>query len=834
MRRFRLLVLRRLVQAPARTLTTALAVAAGVTLAVSISVLLSSIDRSLDQFGSRLAGPAELRITGATLRGGLPAAALDAAAAVDGVEAVVPLVQTVAPAQARAGAEVQPALVLGLDCRAVVLFGDFGCDPAAIAAATGPLAVGPSLPAGADAVLRTDTGRLPLAGAPTIAALGDLADGKVVMLPLAVAQERYTRPGQVDVAYMVVRDGADVGTVRRDVQVAVGAHLPVLAATDPPAGAAAVLGAALPIYSMLGIFALGIGGVLVSSTASMALEARRRELAMLGALGGRPRTVLGATVAEQVAIGAVGGLLGSLGGVVVASPIIASLSTFTESSAGVALQVHLTASSVVTGLVLGMLLGGAAALLPARRAARLDIAAELSGRESADTARAVHLGRRAVVWSSLTVLGLYGCWVANTDGGLEPWQASIVLPAFLLVTLGTLFAGAALAPMVATRLARSTAGVASASVRIGLAAARRDHRRTGMLAVAVSAAVCTAFVTEGSSASARASIEASFERSGPGVDLATVPAGEGYGAQVPRTVIDAAAALPGVGGVHQGRFVLAGRGEDFTLARAVTEDDLIEDVIDGEADPARLDAGEVLIGAGLARRQEIRSGDTVRLTTPSGPVELPVQGVWEDGNNVGVNITMSTDKLEELFGPQPVDFVSLTPAEGVSEDALAEQLRAAGLDPELRVRRSAEIADDIADQVDSQFASFRVMQTALLAVLFMAVLTSLLLAAIQRRRELGLLAAVGADPPALARTLLVEAGLVAVIGVALSLVAGPITMYGLNKVVPFMVGFRNPLTLEWPTLFVAGATAIVVALVGAVWPAVRAARIEVLDALRYE
>jgi putative ABC transport system permease protein len=257
-------------------------------------------------------------------------------------------------------------------------------------------------------------------------------------------------------------------------------------------------------------------------------------------------------------------------------------------------------------------------------------------------------------------------------------------------------------------------------------------------------------------------------------------------------------------------------------------------VIDGRADPARLAAGEVLIGAGLARRQQIRAGDTVRLVTPSGPVELPVQGVWEEGNNVGVNITMSTARMEELLGPQPLDFVSLSPADGVSEVELAEQLRGAGLDPELRVRRSAEIADDIADQIDQQFASFRVMQAALMAVLFIAVLTSLLLAAIQRRRELGLLAAVGADPPGLARTLLVEAALVAGIGVALSTVAGPITMYGINQVVPFMVGFRNPLTLEWWSLGLTGALAIVVAVVGAVWPAARAARVEVLDALRYE
>ena len=314
MRTFHLLVLRRLVQVPLRTAMTVLAIAAGVALAVSISVLLSSIDRSLGDFGRGLAGPADLRITGATLRGGLPVSALDTAVAVAGVAQVVPMVQTVAPTQEAPGGDAEPALVLGVDCRVELLVGTFGCDPAALATAAGPIAIGPAQAAGPDAVLRTDRGRVELGGTPVADALGLVGGGHVVVLPLARAQELFTRPAQVDVAYVLLTPEAEPTVVRKELQAALGEHLPVLAAADPPAGASAVLGAALPIYSLLGIFALGIGGVLVANTASMSLESRRRELAVLGALGGRTRTVVGATVAEMAMLGAAGGLLGSFGG----------------------------------------------------------------------------------------------------------------------------------------------------------------------------------------------------------------------------------------------------------------------------------------------------------------------------------------------------------------------------------------------------------------------------------------------------------------------------------------------------------------------------------------
>ncbi|MGH9273713.1 MAG: ABC transporter permease, partial [Acidimicrobiales bacterium] len=373
-----------------------------------------------------------------------------------------------------------------------------------------------------------------------------------------------------------------------------------------------------------------------------------------------------------------------------------------------------------------------------------------------------------------------------------------------------------------------------APLRLALAAAGRDHRRAGLLAVTVSAAVVTAFVTEGSSTSARASIEASIARGGEGVDISTVPFDDPFAPNVTRELVEALASVRGVSVVNEGHGVVTGMADDPVFVLAITGNRLTQDVIDGEASAERLAGGEVLIGAGLARSQRIRAGDEVRLTTPAGDVRLPVQGVWEDGNNVGANVTMSPDLLEELFGPQPTLFVSLRTADGVSEAELIHNVREAGLDAELRARDSATLADDIADEVDRSFASFRIMQQALLVVLFAAVLSSLLLAAVQRRQEMALLGAVGADPPSLARLLLVEAGLVALAGVAMSLVMGPLALTALNKVVPFIVGFRNPVVYNWLSLATAGLIALVVVLLGAAWPARRAARVEVLEALRYE
>ncbi len=130
----------------------------------------------------------------------------------------------------------------------------------------------------------------------------------------------------------------------------------------------------------------GIGAVLVANTAAMSLGVTRRELAVLGALGGRPRTVVGTTVTEMVVLGAIGGLLGSLGG------------SWWPPDRREPLEVHgvdrrcsadnpptsrpATSSPVSSS---GWHSVGGGGVLPARRAKRLDVAAELSGREAAIT-----------------------------------------------------------------------------------------------------------------------------------------------------------------------------------------------------------------------------------------------------------------------------------------------------------------------------------------------------------------------------------------------------------------------------------------------------------------
>src|SRR5438270_386569 len=112
----RLLILRRAIRQPLRSALVVLAVAAGVALAVGVLIDQASLSASVANYGAGMAGRTAFRVTGPTNHGGLDQAAADRLAGVDGVAAVVPVVQAVSYADDSAGHSTLVP-VLGVDCR---------------------------------------------------------------------------------------------------------------------------------------------------------------------------------------------------------------------------------------------------------------------------------------------------------------------------------------------------------------------------------------------------------------------------------------------------------------------------------------------------------------------------------------------------------------------------------------------------------------------------------------------------------------------------------------------------------------------------------------------
>jgi putative ABC transport system permease protein len=849
----RLLSLRPVQRRPLRTLLAVLAVAAGTSLAVSVFVVRTSTEQSVEDFGRSLAGPTELRVVGAIRRGGLEAGVVDLVAATDGVGTAVPVVQAVAIAapaddgattsanddavRSPSVADELPVLALGIDCRAEALAGPFGCTDELLAGhGDQPLARGPGIDP--DYVLRTNLGTVGLEGVPAFEGLSALEDGRFVVFSLPTAQRLFNRDGRLDAVYVEPTAAADTSLMRSQLERVVGEHNGVLGADEAPPEITSALDNVLPLFSLLALFALGVGAMLVYNAVTLSVEERRRELAVVGALGASRRVVATTALAEAGLLGALGGVLGAAGGGLVAAPIVASLSTRTERIAGIPLDVHVGMGSLAVGAMLGLVVALVAAVPAVRRAMRVDVTAELSSRGlQAEASLPNRLGRVAV-WALVTGLGLGLVWFGQRDGGLERWQYPATGLGFGLTALAMLLLIASLAAPLIRPLGSLLGHVAAG--RLAVANLVRNPGRTGVMVVAVAAAVATAFVTASYIDGVRSAVSGGVGTHLDGVEVSSVGRGANINldAGLPPATLAKLAELDGVAETRRGAVTLVGsRPGELVVVAAHQHSWSLRDGtqgIRGTIDLEGLERGEVVISASLARNHGLRPGDQMSLPTPGGMVELPVQAIVRGAGTGEGRVTMSYDRHVELFGPQPARTVTVVPTAGLSLEELRDRIQAADLGTDVRIRMPEAVADEVTASVEDQVQPLWTLQRGLLGVSFVAVLSTLLLVGVQRRQELAMLTAVGSAPTTLARMVLAEAGIVGLTAVGLGLAGGLVVLWALVASAPLLTGMAVPFHPSWAAILVWGGVALLVALLAALWPSHRAARTDVLVGLRYE
>ncbi|QIM21828.1 FtsX-like permease family protein [Phycicoccus sp. HDW14] len=258
--------------------------------------------------------------------------------------------------------------------------------------------------------------------------------------------------------------------------------------------------------------------------------------------------------------------------------------------------------------------------------------------------------------------------------------------------------------------------------------------------------------------------------------------------------------------------------------------------------PAR--AGEVVLDVNSAERSGYLLGEQVPLLTAGAQprVEATLVGTAEFGGSslVGASVVMFDPRqAQQLFleGGTGWSTVWVTAAPGTSQTDLLRSVQAVlpkGFRADTGDATSARAATRI-DEALSFVTTFLLVfaGVALTVGAFLIVNTFSILVA-QRSRELALLRAIGASRRQVARSVLVEAGLVGFVGSALGVGVGVLLAIGIRAAfgrVGLDLG-STPLVLQGRTVAVALAVGVLVTVVSAYLPARRAGRVPPVAAMR--
>jgi putative ABC transport system permease protein len=822
--RLRLFSLRELAVHRRRTIASVAVMAVSAMYLVAVFGIFGSITGSVNRLAGGIAGIAALEVSGIT-DAGFPDTITADVAAVPGVATAAPMIRMAAPTASG------PVLLFGADKSSAELGGtlkDAVARPIEqLSDAPDGVQVGPAVGNRRGDKFQLGSGEVTVTDVLAGKELSDLNGGHYVLAPLTLAQNVTGRQGQLDSILITTKPGADVATVHASVTKAVNGRAIV---ADPSLRAArAGDGVKMMNYMALmgAVVALIVGAFLIYTTMTMAITQRRPVISMLRAIGGRRVTIVRDMLAEATVLGLIGGATGSGIGILLGRIAIGRLPPAMTQGLEARVEYWLPGYALPAALAATVLASVVASAMAARQVYKVSPIEALApvGVSAADFVPrwlriACGIGAVATFAASIViVLGRTGTIAVAAMSAL--FCAQIALGFALTVPIVKATAATA-------RVFGSVGALAAATVE-------RSPRRVWATVMTVLIAVVTTVVITGTNSDMIRSARGIFA---PIADVdvwVSADSPDRYATDpLPQGLSEKVAAVPGVARVTEGAFAFADVGGTRVMLDGFSPGtaDALYRALDDRVRNDVLAGRGVVLTQNLGKSLKVRVGDQLRMQTPHGPQQTAVLALVPYFSTVIGTVGMDLDQMRAWFDRPAATALQITAAPGVDKNRMMADVRSVVPAPNYVFDGRTALAGLEAPMHQSMFIANAVW-IIVVFVAAVALLNTLTLSVLERRREIGVLRAMGSSRRFILGMVLAEAAGIGVVGGVLGLLFGLTDqwLYSLvsGDIMNFNVDFRpSPMAL----VFTAGAIAI--SLLGSVPPARRAARLNIIEAVSVE
>ena len=634
---------------------------------------------------------------------------------------------------------------------------------------------------------------------------------------------------------------ADRGVTPKELAARVEAALPATvsvktgeqAAADATKQMAAAINAFLtPVLLAFSGVSVFVGAFIIFNAFSITVAQRRREFAMLRALGASRRQVLRSVVVEALTLGVLASAAGIVAGLGVAKGIILLFGALgvDPPTAGISLEPRTVFIALLVGVGVTLL----SALAPALRATRVPPVAALQEGATLPPTRFARF--TSAIALAVTALGgaslAYGIF---SDGGASGRLLFMGLGALLL------FVAIAMLAKFIVRPASRIIGwplekLAPTSGRLARDNARRNPSRTAATAAALMIGLAMVVFIAVFAQAMKGSFSGAIEKS-TRAELVAQDRTAFMG--VPQKTIRSLDAVQGVDTaagtgyadvkVKNGGVMSAYAVDPTVFARVWAFDWKL-----GGSDAlfAKLDAHHVLLEDGSPLAGKVKAGDTIAVTTQGGKkANLAVLGFYRD-QMAFTGMVTSLDAFKALNLPTASVITMVRTQDGANVGATQDAVqKALSAFPTQKVMTRGEYLDSINKQVDQILVMFYGLLAMSVLISIFGIVNTLVLSVHERTREIGMLRAIGATRRQLRQMVRYESIITAVIGGVLGTAVGVAMAY---VFVTQLGGDGLIFSLPWVQLGVFLVLAVVVGVIAAVLPARRAAGTRILEAIQYE
>ncbi len=658
----------------------------------------------------------------------------------------------------------------------------------------------------------------------------------IAAFDLPTAQGVLQRVGQLDVIRVQAKNGVSTPSLIKEIT-------PLLPPTAQVRDASAqvkedkktVSGFTTFIQSFLLAFAgiaLFVGSFVIANTLGITIAQRTREFATLRTIGASRRQILQSVIVESLIIGVLGSVAGLFLGLGLAKLLKAVFVTI-----GIDLPTAGTVfatRTVVVCLLLGTVITLFASLRPALRATR--VAPIAAVREGA----VIPPGRFArftpIISAAVLVLGILLLGYGVLGHGLETKTRLFALGAGILLLFFGVSANAAkvvrpLASVLgwpATQFG-GTAGVLARDNSM------RNPKRTASTASALMIGLALVTFVAILGQGIRSSFESAVDQLFKG-DYALTSTNTFIPLTTSaETAVAKAPNITAVSGIRAGSARYFGHTENLTAVDPSLAKVVNLDWKEGStAVPAELGKDGAFVDDKFAKKHDLHIGSKFTLQTPTSKfLKLRIKGIFKlpKGGSPFAFVTISDSLFDANYIDPQNEMVFLNTQSGVSDANTHTLDQAVSSFPDAKIQTASEFKTSFEKPLNNIILLLYVLLALSVIVSLFGIVNTLILTIYERTRELGMLRAVGMTRWQIRSMIGYESIVTSLIGAALGMVVGVfLAVLTTQALSSEGVVFAVP----WLSIFFFVLAAIAVGILAAIFPARRAAGLNVLEALQYE
>jgi len=590
--------------------------------------------------------------------------------------------------------------------------------------------------------------------------------------------------------------------------------------------------------SFLQKFLLGFGGValfvgsfVIANSLSITIAQRTREFATLRTIGASRPQILRSVIIEALVMGILASIVGLFAGLALAKGLFSLFDAvgFTLPNNGLTLETRTIVVALIVGIVVTLL----ASLRPALRATRVPpIAAVREGATLPESRWARFRLPAAIV---LTVLGFAGLLAGLFIPDLGTGQILLyMLGGALLVFLGVALLSVRLIGPFAWTLGWPATKIGGAAGALARDNARRNPQRTASTASALMIGLALVTLVSLLAAGIVSSFRGAVKDIWKNADYA-VTAQNNF-SPIPIAASEAVAKTPGVTAVGDVRAGESLAFEHKIGTTAVNPETAQMFNLDWKAGSSQVlaDLGDdgAFVDNDYAESHNLKLGSPVELTFANGTKQtFHVRGIFDPptGGSPFGRVTISAASWD-AHTPDPENLYSFVLMSGGQTDENQATLdKTLASFPNAKAATRQKFIDNQISGLSSILNILYVLLALSVVVSLFGIVNTLVLTVFERTREIGMLRAIGMTRRQVRRMIRHESVITALIGAAIGIALGIVLAVLLIARVDFIV-----LSLPIGQLIIFAIAAIFVGILAAIFPARRASRLNVLEALQYE